>query len=163
MDITNNTLRKMEKRDCAVVAVALMVGITYDEAHDALKAAGRKDRAGTPMPCIAHGMRLLGHPILNAPHLGIIKSYPGIHSTLKNVTTHHFRRFENVWRDAPDFMILSRNHILAVIGGKVQDWSVNNTLRAVHTYIRASDRDAWAEFYAARSGSKAIFHPVKEI
>lgn len=121
-----------ETKDCAVKAVALITGVSYAMAWDALDRAGRKARKGTPTQIIFAGLRLLGYEATRMPFLQtreIVKSYPGVHKNLKNITTHHPRRFKKAWANQPNLLMLTDRHIAAFIDGEVHDWSANNALR----------------------------------
>lgn len=135
-----------EQRDCAVKAVALLCGVDYDTAHATLAKHGRIEGRGTHMHITEAACAELGHPIVQVTFRPVIAQYPSPHHNLNSVTSHHMRRFPLVWKDAPDFLMRTRSHILAVMGGQVMDWSVNNTLRAHSIYVRKADAAAWHAF-----------------
>jgi hypothetical protein len=144
--LDNRSDERGEKRDCAVKAVALICGVDYDTAHATLAKHGRIEGRGTHMNITEAACAELGHPLVQVPFLRIIRQYPGQGPNLQNVTSHHMRRYPLVWMNAPDFLMRTRSHILAVMGGKVLDWSVNNALRAHSIYVREADHEAWLNF-----------------
>ena len=46
LEVRKGSFGKNENNDCAVVAVAIVCGVSYDVAHAELKRCGRKDRKG---------------------------------------------------------------------------------------------------------------------
>lgn len=127
--LTNS--RGQERADCAVLAVAAATGKAYHEAHAALKAAGRKDRCGTHVATTEQAMRAAGKTLRHVSPQYFISRYPGVHKTLRSVTTHHMDRFPEVWRDGKTYLIRVRGHILCVVNGRCLDWSRNKALRVV--------------------------------
>lgn len=123
-----------EKDDCGVKAVAVACDISYEKAHAMLKEEGRKDRNGTAFRFTERVCAKLGKKLVRIHSCDFIDKYPGAHSKLKNVTTHHPRRFNSVWKDGKTYLFLTSGHILAVKDGVVIDWSVNNSLRVVYIY-----------------------------
>lgn len=121
-------------KDCAVKAVALACNVSYEVAHSHLKQCGRQDNKGTPTEIIWAACRALGYNVQRwsfAQNQTMIRSYPGVHSRLQSITTHHPRRFRAAWaqHDHKTLMFLTPRHIACFKGGVVHDWSVNNALR----------------------------------
>lgn len=128
-----------ETNDCAVKAVAIACDVSYAEAHEAMKALGRKNRNGTNFYNITtkaiegFGFTLKSWGLVERDE--VIKSYPGVHSGLKNITTHHPRRFPQVWsKFHGNLLFHTKGHILAVRDGIVCDWTVNHAKRVVGVY-----------------------------
>lgn len=126
---------KGETNDCAVKAVALACDVPYDVAHAALREAGRQDKQGTFHWTTRKAIKKLGFKVREwtfKEKQAAIKKYPGVHSKLAYITTHHPRRFPEAWEGChPNMLWRSARHILSVKDGKVMDWSVNNSLRVV--------------------------------
>lgn len=118
-----------ENNDCAVKAVALLASIPYDEAHALLKKLGRIDGAGTKNSLIREAFKELGCTVREVKTEYFTSKYPGIHKTLKSVTTHHPARFEEAFPKDSNFLFLTRNHAAAVLEGKTHDWSEGRALR----------------------------------
>lgn len=102
-----------EKNDCAVKAVAVVTNATYEEAHAALKAAGRRNGRGTPLPVIMAAVKALG-----------------CHVKFDDMVNHHGRNMgrmtiNRVPAALPKgrWLVLCRKHILAVKDGEVLDWT----------------------------------------
>lgn len=124
-----------EYMDCSVVAISIACGVSYREAHAALKAQGRKDGHRTPDAFSARAIEALGFRIrvwLYSEMKGMIKTYPGSHKGLSSITTHHLRRFPEAWKKAGSNLIfITRGHMLAVKDHAVQDWSINRRLPVI--------------------------------
>ena len=114
-----NQLKKVsksynEKNDCAVKAVAVVANASYQEAHEALRLAGRKPRRGTPLPVIFAALRSLG-----------------VYHEFKTVADHRGKdmgrcpisRVRSRLPRKGRFLVLTRSHILAVVDGVVLDWT----------------------------------------
>ncbi len=118
-----------ETNDCSVIAISLLCDVSYDVAHRALAASGRKEKRGARMPIIRRAILALGMNIQNVDSKSAIGKYPGCHVSLKSVTTHHPARFNKAWKDGCAYMFVTAHHCLAVVDGVVQDWSANRALR----------------------------------
>lgn len=126
---------KNERNDCAVKAVAVVCGVTYDEAHAMLKSKGRKDRQGTDYSVIKAAVIAFGKKPINWGGSGIqdfIQLYPGRAKNLKTITTHHPVRYKKVWEEEINtpVLIFTRGHVAAYRDGKLHDWSVGRALQA---------------------------------
>lgn len=64
----------------------------------------------------------------------LIDSYPGAGPGLKNITTHHPRRYPQVWARLDNVLLITKSHIAAYRDGALHDWSVNNALRVQHVW-----------------------------
>jgi len=122
-----------ERNDCAVKAVALACGVPYAKALKALLEAGRKPQKGAWTSTILKVMKDLGTKTEAVDPQSIIKEYPGIHSTLKHITTHHPRRFAKVWPEGT-FVLFMVGHVAVVKDGVLHDWTVNRTKRVTSIY-----------------------------
>jgi hypothetical protein len=122
-----------EKNDCCVVTLAAAGDIPYEQAHAMLKKRGRRNGRGANGRDVLAALRELGFAVERVPVREMIDRYPGVHRNLKNVTTHHPRRFPAAWR-GKSYVMMVRAHILAVVDGEVQDWTVNRAKQAQELY-----------------------------
>lgn len=117
-----------ERRDCTVVALALVTGQSYVAAHEVLASRyGRKD---------GHGLAFSGlfvHPTDSSPvsHFGFSwEPVPLSDLMLANgghrPTTCKIHKFLH---PQGRFLIFVRRHVLAAVNGRVRDWSMDNRLR----------------------------------
>jgi len=97
-----------EKRDCAVIATAVVTGLPYDPVHTLFHSFGRRNRCGTPMP-VTH--RVLAH--LNHK----------LHDITKFFSPSSVRSLAPQLPSKGKFLIRTRGHIVAVVDGFVHDWS----------------------------------------
>ena len=124
-----------ETNDCAVVAVAAIMDVSYEVAHATLKSFGRKDRRGTNTSITLSAIEHLGGTIspridvTTKAYKDIIASYPAPHNNLASITTHHPERFAKVWPQGR-FLMRTRGHILAIVDGKNCDWTKGKAKRA---------------------------------
>lgn len=119
-----------EHNDCAVKAIAAACDVSYEQAHQALRTVGRKDRHCTETIVIWNAVQLLGYKCERIPSCHFIDQYPGTHKNIKHVTSHHPVRFPRVWQDRYKYLMLVDSHILAICDGQVHDWSINRAKRA---------------------------------
>lgn len=118
-----------EDNDCTVKAISVVTGVSYEEAHAALKAAGRKDGRGTHRINQVHALASLGYKMVRIPTRSIIEAYPGVHRNLQSVTTHHPERFSDAWADMPPCLLYSNRHVSAFRDGELHDWAKGRALR----------------------------------
>lgn len=129
-DLTKASAEVKETNDCAVKAVAIVTRLPYTEVHAAFAKHGRKTRQGTPTSVTQKVLEEFGFSTKAYKFRKHIDRYPGVHSTLKNVTTHHFCRFPNAWEGFPCLALLvTSDHIMAAVNSETVDWSVNSSLR----------------------------------
>jgi hypothetical protein len=116
-----------ERNDCTVKAVSIACQIPYSEAHGYLKALGRRKGCGW-FPN-NHQRRKRGHVsgyIDNLDFLGI--EYERVSVVSKTVS-----QIEKELRTG-HYMVHVRGHVLALVDGKVQDWTEGRRHRIVSVY-----------------------------
>lgn len=128
-----------ERGDCAVKAIAIACDVPYATAHALCAKYGRKHGSGTYMHITSNVLKELGFEMVRwgyTQYRNMIAQYPGAHSGLKNITSHHPRRFRRAWaqHDSKVLMFLTARHILTVKHGEVIDWSVNKALQVTEVY-----------------------------
>ena len=123
-----------EKNDCSVKAVALVAGVSYEQALVALAQEGRKNGKGAYTQPILRAVERCGKNHVRLPVDLIIKSYPKGHcDVLKNVTTHHPARFPAAWKSGT-FLMFTTRHVCAIIDGVNHDWTNGRAMRAMSVY-----------------------------
>jgi hypothetical protein len=135
-----------EKKDCAVIAVAVACEVSYAEARAALAAAGRKDKSGTQFLITREAIESLGFRLRQWTFTEVtefLRSYPGNQylEGYKTITTHHPRRFPKIWKGTGTLLFRVSGHICCCKDGVVHDWAVNASLR-VHT-ILSVEKAGW--------------------
>lgn len=101
-----------EKLDCSVRALAVAADISYDEAHAALKEAGRPDGKRTPHATSRELYRKLGFRCCIIRQGGI--ACHGLRMTLMQFIAANPRG---------RFIVHRRGHAFAVLDGVVHDWA----------------------------------------
>lgn len=114
--------RMGEHKDCAVIAVALTCKVSYEKAHAALKACGRRDRSGTPFNVTEAAVRKLGYKINRYKRM---RQAGGSRYTPKTIGG-RLRKGRYLCR--------VRGHIFAVVDGQVMDWTAGRNHRIEHFY-----------------------------
>lgn len=110
-----------ETKDCTVIALAQLCGLTYLQAHKAMAKHGRKPKRGASN--LTNAINDQSYRLKHIDPAVFIAKYPGRHSTLKHITTHHMSRFAEVWDDGNDYLLRCRNHVAVIIAGSNHDWS----------------------------------------
>ncbi|NDG64907.1 MAG: hypothetical protein EBY29_15805 [Planctomycetes bacterium] len=123
-----------ENRDCAVKAVALVCGVSYEVAHDTLAKAGRQSGKGTFTHIIKQACNDLGYRAIELSMAEKIAQYPGNHKNLRSITNHHPHRFNKVWKDGKNYLFLNATHVAAVMDGELIDWSVGRPMPLIALY-----------------------------
>ena len=115
---------------CSPIALAMVTGITASEAAERMSSYGRKLGKGTPNQIFNKVLCELGFTSKRIQTKDMIEKLPRPHcDVLKNLTTHHPRRFPGVFDPSKKYIAQVNGHILAIVGGEVKDWSVNRSLR----------------------------------
>lgn len=124
-----------EMNDCVVHAVSIATDTDYETVHAKFTEAGRASRRRTQWTITQTVIAKLGYGMTAIVPSAFIRQYPKPHCwALKHVTTHHPRRFNAIWNDGNTYLFHCRGHLLAVKGGEVHDWSINNLLRVKTVY-----------------------------
>jgi len=126
-----------DRAHCAVIALAAITKLPPKQVQEALAAAGRKIGRGTYTWTTQRALALLGYSVEKASRDWIqemIASYPEPHNMLKNVTTHHPRRFKSAWSGQPDMLLFTSGHVAAYVDGKVVDYSVKRSLQITEVW-----------------------------
>lgn len=112
-----------ETNDCTVRALAIAGAVAYQEAHAAMKAAGRRDRHGPK----AFGRLEQGVRRIDCP--AITKAARALGIDIRRMEKHEYRAktVSSAPRDpklqAGHYIVLVRGHALAVVQGEVCDWT----------------------------------------
>ena len=117
-----------EYNDCTVKAIAITTGVPYEKVHAALKKVGRRNNKGATIWQMQLACQAIGFKMVAVPKEGFLDQYPKS-SKLKNITTHHPKKFNKVWKDGKKYIFNTSKHVAAVIDGVNHDWSVGNSLR----------------------------------
>jgi hypothetical protein len=107
-----------EKNDCAVKAVAIVANHPYKYTHRLFAAAGRKSKRATSFYITQKVLKSLGCHI-------------------KRTTRFNARTVRTLERQLPTkgrFLIRTKDHILAVIDGKIIDWTKGRLHRVCYIY-----------------------------
>ena len=123
-----------EDNDCAVRAVAILLGSSYKRAHALLQKFGRRNKKGTNFHNItrpaleSQGFKVVA--ISDRDPLNKAKTIRTVERLLK------FRRRER-------FLIRTSGHILAARDGKVHDWTKGRCHRivAIHKVFHGDDEN----------------------
>ena len=120
-DLQTSAIRSQfnEHNDCTVVAVTLTAEVSYEEAHAALKTAGRRNRCGAYAHQQEKALLALGAKIekIPTPRKPNGRGYP-----TKTIGKALGRG---------NFYVFVSRHAVAVINGEVQDWSAGRAKRIV--------------------------------
>jgi len=123
-----------EKNDCSVIAIALVCGVEYEVAHDAMAEFNRKNGKGASTGAIIKAVEKLGFKAIPHKPKDFINNYPTAHRVLKCVTTHHPERFHLQWHNGKNYLFFMTSHVAAVIDGKTCDWTEGRSKRVWSLY-----------------------------
>lgn len=130
--------RRKEKDDCAVIAVAMALNVSYEKAHRMCAELGRPDGKGMTTAALI----ILFKRELNLSEIkpaDMIARYPKAHRILKSVTTHHPERFNKVWRDGR-YILFCNGHVAYVDNGVTHDWTRGRAKRVWKIYEIKGDK-----------------------
>lgn len=129
-EIASRMVAEGDKNCCSPMAVAMLTGAPHDHVLKRLEEMGRKKGRGTPRLYANKLIAELGFQRKPVDIKAIISKFPRPHcDVLKNLTTHHPRRFPGCLDPNKKYLAHCRGHVLAIIDGQVEDWSVNRSLR----------------------------------
>ena len=127
-----------DKNYCAIIAVSAITSQPVEKVRELMEANGRKRKRGTKHETTRKVLEILGYKVTEwsfAKRHQIIQQYPEPHNRLENITTHHPRRFPQVWQGQPDMLMFSRAHVSAYVDGVVCDWAVKHSKRVVELWL----------------------------
>jgi hypothetical protein len=113
--------RVKETNDCSVMALALVLGVSYETVHLALDAAGRKYRGGTPLYVTEKAVKALGFRVAryySAERLGLEVG-------VRRPKTGDAAKNPDAWAHLPNLYLRVPDHAAALLRGKVEDWTVD--------------------------------------
>lgn len=106
-EIEQQAIAHKEKNDCAVKAVALILDLSYADAHLLLKTHGRIDKRGTPESVIK-------------------KALESKNITIEERNISNYKTIKSIGKRLPAqkrFLIFTRKHVLAARNQQVHDWT----------------------------------------
>jgi hypothetical protein len=102
-----------ERGDCGVKAISIVCQVHYDTVLAELTKRGRKKGRATPNALIIPMLEHFGKKVIERQPYDFIHQYPSPHrDLLQHVTSHHPRRFPQVWRDGRTYLFRTNGHIL---------------------------------------------------
>jgi hypothetical protein len=126
-----------DNNDCAVKAISVVTGISYEDAQQRLAAKGRKKGERTYFGKTSEVIKDLGYKLervdLDEKQRQYPKSKVGSY-WFKSLTTHHFERFNEVWADGNIYLVQTSGHIAGVINGTIHDWTKGRSFRIITMY-----------------------------
>lgn len=133
--ISASTKRNNEDNDCSVKALALLTGLEYEQALTVLTMVGREPKKGVSTIQIIEALESCDLVLENVSSHHFINRYPTAHrNALKSVTTHHPERFNKVWKDGNNYLVFTKDHVLAVKDGLNCDHTAGKALRVLSIY-----------------------------
>lgn len=125
---------KGDNNFCSVVALAFVSGLSFLKSQIALEELGRMKGKGMNNPAILEAMKVNGVKLSKVEPESFIAKYPKPHKqALKHVTTHHPRRFAEIFAEGT-YVMFTSDHVAVCVDGELKDWSVNNALRVKEIY-----------------------------
>lgn len=122
-----------ETNDCTVIALSVVTGMDYMSAHKAMEDVGRQPGKGAWG--IDKAISNAGFKRIRVDVQSIIAKLPKPHrDVLKNLTTHHPRRFPGCIDENKVYLAHTARHVLGIKGGVVQDWTINSSKRIYALY-----------------------------
>lgn len=109
-----------EDNDCAVIAVALVTGLAYQDVHDAFKKNGRKNCKPAYFEITIKTLSDLGYALVD-----ITEEIRAIAKTPRTLG-----RVNRKGR----YLVITSGHIFAWIDGEVEDWTKGRLHRIINVY-----------------------------
>lgn len=135
--LQSKSIEHKDSNDCAVKAIAVVTGCSYELAHQMLANQGRKRGCGTFTRMTHEVIRRLGFKLELIDHMAKRALYSQKTTcgyVYKNITTHHFAKFPEAWKDGNTYLVSTPGHVLGVIDGTVHDWTVGRSKHLISVY-----------------------------
>ena len=119
--MTKLSSRIGENKDCAVSALAWVLGISYEAVHQAMDVAGRAHAEGTPLHITRVAMKALGFRVrreYSAERLGLEVG-------VRKPKTSDAAANPAAWEHLPPLLLHMHRHSAAFVGGRVEDWTAD--------------------------------------
>lgn len=128
--VARSASEAMDSNCCAPVAISIVADKPYEEIQAMFEEEGRKKGKATYVEVTKRVLVRLSIELKKVDLSDVIASYPKPHcDVLKNVTTHHGRRFPGTFDPSKRYLAWTAGHVLAIVAGEVHDWSINRSLR----------------------------------
>lgn len=129
---------KNERNDCAVRALAIACDVSYDEAHSACAAAGRKWRSGIRLDQIIAAGRKLGFEIRLFNDKEASDFADALNSNrvpVGSITLRHPAKYPGVWKDGRSYILSTARHVAPCVNGAVIDEFANTKRRVLEILV----------------------------
>jgi hypothetical protein len=117
--LKQESLMVHEANDCAVIALALATGSTYDSAYWRLRRLGRQDNAATELDIILKACRLAGYRLRK------------IKTTQKTTKTLHN---DVLVLDNECYLVVTSNHVATMLNKRVECYGKDKNYRIQSVY-----------------------------
>ena len=107
-----------ERADCGVIAIAVMADVSYGKARAVLKRLGRKDRCGTKTQQLLDALKILTGQTWKT-------------RVYSNANKHTVNKAVQYFREGDRALLLTHNHVCAMVDGVVHDWTQGRRHRVV--------------------------------
>ncbi|VVB52094.1 Uncharacterised protein [uncultured archaeon] len=121
-DILDSPLRSRENNDCAVVATAVVLNITYEDAHTLLRKNGRRTRCGTRVSISRAALESRAKVIEHA--IGSPMSF--FSHPNRPTAAQYLRKLPKTGR----YWLASTTHAFAYVDGELRDNITGGKMRA---------------------------------
>lgn len=138
-----------EANDCSVVAVAAVLKTSYEDSHSLMKEFGRKDRKGMSLRSIFAALSSRGFELKKITIPSYIK------------TIRSFEECSLSIKQRP-LLILTSNHIIAYVDGKINDYTSGRLHRITEVYEVVAKEDAIYSKDAPAVSIKTVKRKVEE-
>ena len=138
-EVMNDAKEAKDNKYCGPVSLAIATGVSYKESAEACAKAGRPFKKGMSVAELGKAAEVLGYTLVELEDYSTkVRDQVRIQYNYwtKNVTTKHLKKFPCVdyVQDNPNQIWHVSGHFVAVINGKVEDFSHSKSLRLIKTF-----------------------------
>ena len=122
--------------DCGIVALALVSGVSYNDARAMLSSVGKPDRLGTNTGLMSRALQKLGYDnrVLNLDYY--LEKINDAHGCARYLCSAHVKRYPEIFADKSDhrqlWFVPNPSHIFAFTGGATVDDFAPNSRKRVY-------------------------------
>lgn len=134
--LSSDSAKYCEANDCAVKAIAIVCGVSYEEAYKTCKALGRKDRRGTHTHIIEKAVKYFGkkYETVDSKARFFTPMRVLFNWTPTRMTVNQITKFNTLWQNGT-FLVYTKSHVFAVKDGEAHDWMRTNARTRIECVV----------------------------
>jgi hypothetical protein len=122
-----------ESRDCVVKAAAIVCRMSYSDAHDMMRKAGRKNKQGMFPNIYMKAIKDAGFTATRVDINPLIDWICANDQNVQSLTLNQLGRHDALLPEGT-YLVRTNGHALAYVDNKIHDWSKGRRMRIMDIY-----------------------------